>query len=142
VGPLPRIRILVSGPDGPFVDGICEALNGWGEVSVAGKAATIEDAASIAAHLAPDIVLADWESPAPESARAITALKRLPSAPIVIAITRGGTPAERSEALVAGADALLSHADPVGRLRELIRTIRAHLAPVPRPALYMSSRRD
>ena len=95
-------RVLIVDDQALFREGLRTVLSARG-VDVVGEAANGEDAVSLAAELAPDVVLMDLRMPVLDGVEATRRISKLPHAPRVIALTTFDDDASVFEALRAGA---------------------------------------
>ncbi len=83
-------------------------------VTVAGEAADAESLLTQACLAGADLILLDWDLPAPEGAAVLAALRA--AAPAVQVLILSGRQEAREPALAAGADGFVSKAEPPGQL--------------------------
>jgi len=101
------------------------AIDEEADLSVAGEATQVEEALTMVAALAPDVILVSLDNPASKAIATLETLRqRLPAA-CILALTSGEVAAQEKDALNAGADAVLAKTVPRAELVQAIRRIAA-----------------
>jgi DNA-binding NarL/FixJ family response regulator len=113
------IRVLIADDQALFREGLRTVLAAQG-IDVVGEAGDGEEAAKLAAELAPDVVLMDLRMPGLDGVGATRRIAQLPRAPRVIALTTFDDDESVFEALRAGAIGYLLKDVASARLVEAI----------------------
>jgi DNA-binding NarL/FixJ family response regulator len=117
------IRVLLV-DDHPVVRaGIVALLGGVADLEVVGEASTGEEALSLAAALAPDVVLVDLALGS--GIDGVEVIRRLPDGTNTLVLTTYDSDADLDRAVSAGANGYLLKAGPPDDLYQAIRTVAA-----------------
>jgi DNA-binding NarL/FixJ family response regulator len=117
----PQIRILVV-DDHPAVRlGLERLLGDEPDMRCEGSAGSVQEARALVRTVAPDVVIVDYHFARGDGLKLTRELKRLPTPPRVVLYSVYADRSLAAAATVAGADGVISKAQPVGQLCDAIR---------------------
>jgi two-component system, NarL family, nitrate/nitrite response regulator NarL len=103
-----RVTVMIVDDHALFVDTVEALLSGEPRIAVVGRAGNGEDAARLAAHLRPDVVLMDISMPILDGFEAARRIRHVLPETCVLFLTGSDAPRDVEEAQRAGASGYLT----------------------------------
>ncbi len=118
-------RVFVVDPHPVVQEGLRALLSAEADLRLVGEAASLRDAPERLAETGADVVLVDVLAADAQRLRGLEALRRAAPAARVLVLADGRDAAEQRQALLAGAEGVVSKGEPPGTLLKAIRTVHA-----------------